>query len=241
MLTSSLLITVSSNRNADVIIAYSRFLFTSTSDSFTLAQQLIHLLFVQLWSSSSPTSYVDVVDKAMDIEEGLRNRGSRIQPQAAQGETGSASGYEQLSAQRAGGERERNELVRSEWDSCATSFGGSQIWYTVESRYGIVFRSELVPATIPIGARFVSLSSPCQNASITTSFGDFGELEEEREEASVCYLFAFQSIGSSIQVSDLSTRDPCCGNCSTEAKDSVIEDERRYRAPHLPVGLVVSR
>ncbi|KZV47779.1 hypothetical protein F511_42037 [Dorcoceras hygrometricum] len=35
MLTSSLLITASSNRNADVIIADSRFLFTSTSDLFS--------------------------------------------------------------------------------------------------------------------------------------------------------------------------------------------------------------
>ncbi|KZV17264.1 hypothetical protein F511_19285 [Dorcoceras hygrometricum] len=35
--------------------------------------------------AGSPTSYADVVDKAMDIEEGLRNRRSRVQPQAAQG------------------------------------------------------------------------------------------------------------------------------------------------------------
>ncbi|KZV41187.1 hypothetical protein F511_44255 [Dorcoceras hygrometricum] len=44
MLTSSLLITASSSRHADVIIADSRFLFTSTSDSFTLAQQLVFVL-----------------------------------------------------------------------------------------------------------------------------------------------------------------------------------------------------
>ncbi|KZV18084.1 hypothetical protein F511_25715 [Dorcoceras hygrometricum] len=44
MLTSSLLITASFSRHADVIIADSRFLFTSTSDSFTLAQQLVFVL-----------------------------------------------------------------------------------------------------------------------------------------------------------------------------------------------------
>ncbi|KZV19738.1 hypothetical protein F511_28600 [Dorcoceras hygrometricum] len=44
MLTSSLLITASSSRHADVIIVDSRFLFTSTSDSFTLAQQLVLVL-----------------------------------------------------------------------------------------------------------------------------------------------------------------------------------------------------
>ncbi|KZV45562.1 F-box protein [Dorcoceras hygrometricum] len=48
MLTSSLLITASSNRNADVIIADSRFLFASTSDSFTFAQQLINII----WTAS---------------------------------------------------------------------------------------------------------------------------------------------------------------------------------------------
>ncbi|KZV52027.1 hypothetical protein F511_10247 [Dorcoceras hygrometricum] len=37
-----------SNRNADVIIADSRFLFTSTSDSFTFAQQLINIV----WTAS---------------------------------------------------------------------------------------------------------------------------------------------------------------------------------------------
>ncbi|KZV47823.1 hypothetical protein F511_34193 [Dorcoceras hygrometricum] len=35
--------------------------------------------------ASSPTSYAGTVDKAMDIEEGLRNRRSRVQPQAVQG------------------------------------------------------------------------------------------------------------------------------------------------------------
>ncbi|KZV37433.1 hypothetical protein F511_12451 [Dorcoceras hygrometricum] len=35
--------------------------------------------------ASSPTSYADAVDKTMHIEEGLRNRRSRVQPQAAQG------------------------------------------------------------------------------------------------------------------------------------------------------------
>ncbi|KZV51168.1 putative receptor-like protein kinase-like [Dorcoceras hygrometricum] len=45
---SKLLITTSSNRNADVIIADSRFLFTSTSDSFTFAQQLINIV----WTAS---------------------------------------------------------------------------------------------------------------------------------------------------------------------------------------------
>ncbi|KZV37056.1 hypothetical protein F511_05296 [Dorcoceras hygrometricum] len=35
--------------------------------------------------ASSPTSYADDVDKAMDIEEGLRNRKSRVQPPAMQG------------------------------------------------------------------------------------------------------------------------------------------------------------
>ncbi|KZV46718.1 hypothetical protein F511_37398 [Dorcoceras hygrometricum] len=44
MLTSSLLISTSSSRHADVIIADSRFLFTSTSGSFTLAQQLVFVL-----------------------------------------------------------------------------------------------------------------------------------------------------------------------------------------------------
>ncbi|KZV40219.1 hypothetical protein F511_17994 [Dorcoceras hygrometricum] len=34
---------------------------------------------------SSPTSYADAVDKAMDIEEGFQNRRFRIQAQAAQG------------------------------------------------------------------------------------------------------------------------------------------------------------
>ncbi|KZV40800.1 hypothetical protein F511_22241 [Dorcoceras hygrometricum] len=53
--------------------------------------------------------------------------------------------------------------------------------------------------TTPIGARLVALSSPYKDASITTSFGDFGDLEEEREEATACYLFTFRSIGSSAQ------------------------------------------
>ncbi|KZV27885.1 hypothetical protein F511_26221 [Dorcoceras hygrometricum] len=43
------------------------------------------------------------------------------------------------------------------------------------------------------------------------------------------------------KVSDLSVRDSCCGNCSTEAKDASIEDERKYRAPHISIDLVVSR
>ncbi|KZV18329.1 DNA/RNA polymerase superfamily protein, partial [Dorcoceras hygrometricum] len=44
--------------------------------------------------ASSPTSYADAVDKAMDIEEGLRNRRSRVQPQAAQGSRPNAPGVQ---------------------------------------------------------------------------------------------------------------------------------------------------
>ncbi|KZV37497.1 hypothetical protein F511_16074 [Dorcoceras hygrometricum] len=50
--------------------------------------------------ANSPTSYADAVDKAMDIMEGLRNRRSRIQPQAAQGNTGNQAGQSGGSAGR---------------------------------------------------------------------------------------------------------------------------------------------
>ncbi|KZV29208.1 hypothetical protein F511_37746 [Dorcoceras hygrometricum] len=54
----------------------------------------------------------------------------------------------------------------------------------------------------------------------------FGELEEEREEAAVCYLFAFRSIGFSVQ--------PSAVVLTHLYPDACIEDDRQYRDPHLP-------
>ncbi|KZV26423.1 hypothetical protein F511_14501 [Dorcoceras hygrometricum] len=53
----------------------------SSSDAESWLQHIIGL-FDRV---CSPTSYVDAVDKAMDIEEGLQNRRPRVRPQVAQG------------------------------------------------------------------------------------------------------------------------------------------------------------
>ncbi|KZV29796.1 hypothetical protein F511_13875, partial [Dorcoceras hygrometricum] len=44
--------------------------------------------------AGSPTSYVDAVDKAMDIEEGLQNSRSRVRPQVVQGNHPMVSGLQ---------------------------------------------------------------------------------------------------------------------------------------------------
>ncbi|KZV57252.1 hypothetical protein F511_36696 [Dorcoceras hygrometricum] len=102
----------------------------------------------------------------------------------------------------------------------------------------------------------IALSSPCQDASITTSFESFEQLEEERKETTVCYLFAFRWIVSSAQVVVSSFRSELLGTpvvvivaqklsmyvvvslflllVSVLIIDAVIEDERQ-----LPLHLTV--
>ncbi|KZV43050.1 hypothetical protein F511_37423 [Dorcoceras hygrometricum] len=65
-----------------------------------------------------------------------------------------------------------------------------------------------------------------------------------RKKLKVCELDFLRLIwlsGAEERFQILVVRDSCCGNCSTKSKDASIEDERQYRAPHLPVDLVVSR
>ncbi|KZT76603.1 hypothetical protein F511_46372 [Dorcoceras hygrometricum] len=72
----------------------------------------------------------------------------------------------------------------------------------------------------------VALSSSCQDRSFYTSFESFEQLEEEREEATVCYRSHFGRLVLLLR------------KCF---RDDFIEDERQYRAPHLHADLVVSR
>ncbi|KZV19154.1 hypothetical protein F511_10045 [Dorcoceras hygrometricum] len=59
------------------------------------------------------------------------------------------------------------------------------------------------------------------------------------KEATLCSLLAFEQICFSVQVSDLSARDIVVVIVAQKVKDSCIEDERQYRTPHLPAGLLI--
>ncbi|KZV55319.1 carboxyl-terminal-processing peptidase 1, chloroplastic [Dorcoceras hygrometricum] len=90
-----------------------------------------------------------------------------------------------------------------------------------------------------------------------TAFEGFEKLKEEHEKATVCRLLVFLSIGSSVQVLDLSVRDFRCVNYSTEAKLAVGPQPLRLRnhnfglaqrimvkrlatSPHDPLGITDS-
>ncbi|KZV33848.1 hypothetical protein F511_22998 [Dorcoceras hygrometricum] len=49
------------------------------------------------------------------------------------------------------------------------------------------------------------------------------------------------SVAQKVKVSDLSARDLVMVSVAQKVKDACIEDERKYRAPHLPCWVVGSR
>ncbi|KZV57411.1 chromatin modification-related protein eaf-1-like [Dorcoceras hygrometricum] len=60
------------------------------------------------------------------------------------------------------------------------------------------------------------------------------------KEATLCCLSTFEQICFSIQVSDLSAQDLVVVIVAQKVKDPCIEDERQYRAPHLPARLLIA-
>ncbi|KZV53977.1 hypothetical protein F511_37040 [Dorcoceras hygrometricum] len=113
-----------------------------------------------------------------------------------------------------------------------------------------------------------SLPGLQSNSTVRTGLA-LVDWKSERKGATVCYWFVFRPIGSSVQIVLSSFRSELFGTLVVvivaEAKvrielvlqlwdklgytfmlagmcaDASIEDERQYRAPHLPVDLVVSR
>ncbi|KZV57412.1 hypothetical protein F511_04849 [Dorcoceras hygrometricum] len=60
------------------------------------------------------------------------------------------------------------------------------------------------------------------------------------KEATLCSLLEFEQIFFSVQVPDLSARDLVVVIVAQKVKDACIEDERQYRAPHLPAGFLTA-
>ncbi|KZV51527.1 hypothetical protein F511_35671 [Dorcoceras hygrometricum] len=60
------------------------------------------------------------------------------------------------------------------------------------------------------------------------------------KEATLCSLLEFEQICFSVQVLDLSARDLVVVIVAQKVMDACIEDERQYRAPHLPAGFLIA-